>query len=82
MNVTITQYDLMSTSTCTPLGGGASTCTYKYIKSISTSTTQEYTPQVNASSTEMYQTSMTIAVFLFIGVLFTAVTVYLTQKLT
>lgn len=55
-NVTVTNYSELATSTCTPLGGGASTCSYQYVTRTSVSTTT----QGQATSTLLHHEVSTI----------------------
>jgi len=71
----LTQYDLMSTSTCTPLGGGASRCVYEYRKEVSTTTQDISTSTVN------YETVSIIQSLVVIGIAFGAVVAYIVKKL-
>jgi len=75
----------MSTSTCTPTGGGASQCVYSYRKEISTTTETTdavETTQRMASTTELYYNVATITMFIVIGFMFTVATTLLVKKLT
>jgi len=72
----ITQYDLMSTSTCTPLGGGASQCVYQYRKEISTTT------QNMATSTANYEAVATVGILFVIGMTVAIVVGTLVRKFT
>jgi len=82
MTQSITQYDLMSTSTCTPTGGGASQFVYQYRKEISTTTTSaNLTPFVLATSTVNQEiVSMTQSI-LFIGIIFAVLVAFIVKKL-
>jgi len=66
----------MSTSTCTPLGGGSSQCVYQYRKEISTTT------QSTPTTTQNFEVISTIQSVLFIGVMSAVIIVYLVRKLT
>jgi len=72
----ITQYDLMSTSTCTPIGGGASQCVYQYRKEVSTTTQNQATTTMNYEIVGM----TTSLLFLFILIVF--VVTKIVEKLT
>jgi len=72
----ITQYDLMSTSTCTPLGGGSSRCVYQYIKEISTTT------QNMATSTANFEAVATVGILFVIGITVAIVVGTLVRKFT
>jgi len=71
----VTQYDLMASSTCTPIGGGANTCVYNYIKKISTTTQNTPTTTVN------YETVAMIESFVVIGVVFVVSVAYIVKRL-
>jgi len=75
MNQSLTYYDLMSTSTCTPQGGGTTQCVYQYRKEVSTTTMPLATSTVN------YETVSVIESFIVIGFMFGVAVAYITKKL-
>jgi len=93
MSVSVTQYDLMSTSTCNPLGGGSSRCSYEYRKEVSTTTTlgsstvPEFTAIVSipdnvGTSTNYFNNVGAIGVFVFIAFTFAIVVGTIVKKVT
>jgi len=72
----ITQYDLLATSTCTPLGGGASSCVYQYRKEISTTTQNLSTSTVN------FEAVTIVGILFVIGVTTAVIVGSLVRKFT
>jgi len=77
----ITQYDLLSTSTCTSIGAGGSQCVYTYRKEISTTTTPNL-PFAISTSTANYEAIATVQSLILIGMIFAVLTAYIVRKLT
>jgi len=78
LEVTRIQSRELATSTCTPIGGGASNCSYSYRDTLTYSTT---TIQNISTSTENYMAVGTITFLLSIGLMVTVGVAYLTKKL-
>jgi len=72
----ITQYDLLSTSTCVSIGAGGTRCVYEYQKEISTTTTP------HATSTANFEAVGTIGILFAIGFVVAIVVTNVVRKLT
>lgn len=79
VETTVTIHNELSTSTCTPTGGGASTCTYQYTPR--TSTTTSTTTGILATSTVNYQTVSMVTDLTTIAIILMLAVAMLTKKL-
>jgi len=72
----ITQYDLLSTSTCTSIGAGGTRCVYDYRKEISTTTTP------HATTTANFEVVGTIGILFTIGIVVAVIVTNLVRRFT
>jgi len=72
----LTQYDLLATSTCVSIGAGGTRCVYEYRKEISTTTTPQATTTVN------FEIVGTIGVLFAIGIVVAVIVTNIVRRLT
>jgi len=82
MDRAITQYDLLSTSTCVSIGAGGTRCVYEYKKEISTTTESSLYPDLIATTTANFEVVGTVGILFTIGIVIAVIVAGLVRKFT